>query len=84
MFADAHNRDILNRTSSSFSDGFGDSGGAALRNNDSARSGRVSRSYDGTQVLRILNTIEYDKQLCAFGDVAQVAVLHCGSVGQNP
>jgi len=71
----ANYRQMFKRPGRGFGHGFGESGGAAFRHYDRARSGRVRGANDGAEVMRIFHAIEHNDQRRMRGYVFEFRVL---------
>jgi hypothetical protein len=80
---DADNRSVFEGSSGGFGYGFGEPGGAAFGDDDSAGSGGIGGADDGAEIVRILHTVEDDEHASTGGDVVERGVGVSGSEGDD-
>jgi DNA-binding transcriptional MerR regulator len=75
----AHDRQIGQRAGGRACDGLGKPDGAALRNDDGGRAGRVRGANDSAEIVRVLDAIEDDMQSSAKGGFIEGGVFFSGA-----
>ncbi len=77
--ANANYRQVFERAGSGFRDGFGESGGTAIGNQNGRCAGGMRGSDDGAQVVRIFHAIQYHQQSRPFQNLVEPGIFLRGA-----
>ena len=79
----ADHRQVFQRTSGGFRNGFGEPRGAALGDNHGTGSGGMRGADHGTEVVGIFHAIEDDEQVCGGRHIVEFSVFLFGTEGNE-